>query len=237
MLKQMAHFRVVLLFAISCCVATMMLQQRSAYGPWETRAALRPDKPLYENAAVPVQELHLNGFSLKRARESKTVRLSVGAQKYNLLYRTAAYKEANRGYEKTATRLDDKTAFPTCPVTKPNGTADPTEYGNRELRTTLWPKGTVEFRPGGPGEIYEDGSMAMKWGWLRAVSGKLSIEGRRLDKPAPPLRANVPDGYPDIGFQPTLLIFPTEGCWQITGKLNRSRLTFVTRVVKISEGN
>lgn len=33
-------------------------------------------------------------------------------------------------------------------------------------------------------------------------------------------------------FQPSYVIFPTEGCWQVTAHVNGSELTFVTKVVK-----
>jgi hypothetical protein len=58
-----------------------------------------------------------------------------------------------------------------------------------------------------------------------------TISGRRLDAPAPPLRARVPDGYGDRGFQVTGLIFPTAGCWDVTGHLGDASLTFVTFVI------
>lgn len=63
--------------------------------------------------------------------------------------------------------------------------------------------------------------MGMKFGWLRGAGlrGKLNIFGKRLDASAPPLRANIPDGYGDTGFQATALIFPTEGCSEVTGEL------------------
>jgi hypothetical protein len=47
----------------------------------------------------------------------------------------------------------------------------------------------------------------------------------------PPLRARIPDGYGDTGFQATALIFPTEGCWEVTGEVGDTRLTFLTPVV------
>jgi hypothetical protein len=73
----------------------------------------------------------------------------------------------------------------------------------------------------------------MKFGWWRGVSGQLSIQGRRLDGPAPPLRAEVPDGYGDTGFQASGVIFPTEGCWEITGQVGAARLTFVNFVIRV----
>jgi len=75
----------------------------------------------------------------------------------------------------------------------------------------------------------------MKFGWTRGegLRGKLKIRGRRLDAPAPPLRADIPNGYGDTGFQATALIFPTEGCWEVTGEVADTRVTFVTRVVRV----
>ena len=75
----------------------------------------------------------------------------------------------------------------------------------------------------------------MKFPWVRGVRGKLTIQGKRLDAPAPPLRAHIPDGYGDTGFQATGIIFPSEGCWEVTGKVGDSSLTFVTRVVRVEE--
>jgi hypothetical protein len=129
----------------------------------------------------------------------------------------------------------------TCPVTHPNGKTppdqipSPNDYGNGALWTALWPKGTVVFRPGGSGFVLPDGSLSMKFPWVRGARGKLTIHGRRLDAPAPPLRARIPEGYGDTGFQSTALIFPTEGCWEVTGKVGEASLTFVTRVVKVVE--
>jgi len=125
----------------------------------------------------------------------------------------------------------------TCPVTVPNGSTPPGErrsrqhHGNGSLWTGLWPDGTVVFKPKGAGFVLEDGSLAMKFWWWRAVKGKLIIEGRRLDGPAGPLRASIPKGYRDTGFQASALIFPTEGCWEVTGRAGEASLTFVTRVV------
>ena len=98
----------------------------------------------------------------------------------------------------------------------------------------LWPDGTIEFRPNGPGYIYDDGSVGMKIAWYRGkgVRGKLKIHGKRLDAAAPPLRSELSD-YGDTGFQPSQVIFPTEGCWQVTGTVGDSTVTFITRVVKL----
>ena len=132
------------------------------------------------------------------------------------------------------------TAPPRCPTTAPNESTPPGEdpskrgyHGNEALWTDLsWPEGKIVFRPGGVGRVLPDGSLSIKFPWWRGVRGKLALEGRRLDAPAPQLRSNVPEGYGDIGFQATALIFPTEGCWEVTGRVGDSVLTFVVLVSK-----
>ncbi|MGO4884177.1 MAG: hypothetical protein ACLP59_25660 [Bryobacteraceae bacterium] len=129
-----------------------------------------------------------------------------------------------------------------CPVTKPNGggaTSEPWPagtYGNAAIAVNVEPDGTVVFQPGGPGFVTLTGALGMKWAWWRGVHGELRIEGRRLDDPAPPLQTYVPSGYKDIGFRPSYLIFPTVGCWEVTGHAGEASVTFVTKVVKIGNG-
>ena len=73
--------------------------------------------------------------------------------------------------------------------------------------------------------------MNAKFGWWRGVTGSLRIDGRRLDAPAPPLGASIPDGYGDSGFQSTAITFPTGGCWEVTGRVGEASRTFVTLVI------
>jgi hypothetical protein len=83
------------------------------------------------------------------------------------------------------------------------------------------------------------GHWQMKFAWWHKATGegltggRLTIEGRRLDVDAPPLRASIPDGY-DAQFQAAALIFPTPGCWEVTGRAGAASLTFVTRVVRVN---
>jgi hypothetical protein len=76
----------------------------------------------------------------------------------------------------------------------------------------------------------------MKFGWWRLRPGQLAILGQRLDGPAPAMRASIPNGYGDIGFQATALIFPTPGCWEVTARLGETNLNFVVLVEKIGPG-
>jgi len=130
-----------------------------------------------------------------------------------------------------------------CAVTVPNGVtagADETpgshNFGTRQISVLLWPDSTVVFRAGGPGFLTRSDALGMKFPWQRGVPGQLTIEGRRLDGAASPLRAEVPHGYGDRGFQATYVIFPTPGCWEVTGRVGDASLTFVTRVVKVGAG-
>jgi hypothetical protein len=115
----------------------------------------------------------------------------------------------------------------TCPVTLPNGGAG--YHGNSGLSTALWTHNVViadsRF-------IQGDGSVKMKFPWWRRVRGELEVTGRRLDARARPLAAEIAAGYGPIGLQPTYLIFPTAGCWRVTGRVGTATLTFVTLVVK-----
>lgn len=105
----------------------------------------------------------------------------------------------------------------------------PSAYGNGSLWVgALWPHGVVIITPD---QINPDGSMGMKFGWWRSTSGFLTITGRRLDAPAPPLSAQA-SGYALTGFNASGVTFPTEGCWQVTGKVGPVTLTFVTFVIK-----
>jgi hypothetical protein len=136
-----------------------------------------------------------------------------------------------------------KTKFADCPVTIPRKTPDSVRnglgtqdaYWNGNLYAgAFWPDATVMVGPPSVGAVLPDGSLGMKYPWLRVsgLTGKLTVTGRRLDAAAPPLKVDIPNGYLNTGFQATGLIFPTEGCWEITGKVGDTTLTFVNRVIR-----
>jgi hypothetical protein len=118
-----------------------------------------------------------------------------------------------------------------CPITHPNGSTPPGPTfgaafeGNGAIWVGLWKWNVIAWQPD------PDGSIGIKFGWWRAVQGKLRIEGRRMDGAAPPLAAQIPDGYGDSGFQSSEIIFPTPGCWKVTGSVGNASLTFVTLVL------
>src|SRR5580704_8756247 len=141
-----------------------------------------------------------------------------------------------------------KTGTSGCAVTHPNGIQPPVKdfggtityaadyrgprhtfpgpyaHGNGKLWTVLPLDGKLVMPPD------PDGSISDKFMWWRAVRGALTIEGHRLDAPAPAAVPYIPRGYHDTGFQASGITFPTEGCWQVTGKAGDSKLTFVVEV-------
>lgn len=120
-------------------------------------------------------------------------------------------------------------------MTLPNGNVPHKDagvnHGNGRLWVSLWQNGTVLAEPG---NVHPDGSIDAKFGWWRGVKGQLSITGRRLDGFAPRLRAYIPGGYGSRGFQSTQITFPTQGCWKVTGRVEGTKLIFITLVLKSS---
>ena len=122
----------------------------------------------------------------------------------------------------------------TCPVTKPNGNAPPgqqpadTWHGNGQVWIALWTGGVVVR---GDGVTNRDGSISVKYGWWRGVAGNVELHGRRLDGASTPFSYSGPDGYGETGFQPTLIPFPTSGCWDVTGTVGDESLTVTLLVV------
>jgi len=147
----------------------------------------------------------------------------------------AAATKNSRGSNQTTIPAAAAAEF--CPVTHANGSSVPGEqtspnvFGNQNLLVVVELNGEMALRRHKDGWLW-----APKVGWLRMIHGRLLVTGSRLDRPAPPMRSVVSEEYGDIGFQPTSLGFPSEGCWKITGRVGREELTFVTRVVEKREG-
>ena len=140
------------------------------------------------------------------------------------------------GAQTSPRSIEVKSAATSCPVTLPRKSplrdfpGSNVYWEGKLFVAGLTPDGTMKFSWVSP-----DGSLPQKLGWYRAqgLRGRLTITGKRIDAPAQPLRADIPDGYGDSGFQATELIFPTEGCWEVTGKVDTTSLSFVIRVIKL----
>jgi hypothetical protein len=102
-------------------------------------------------------------------------------------------------------------------------------FGNGSLWVGGLPDGGV-LHPQ-PTEVGPGGEVSRKFGWWRAVPGELTITARRLDTAAPIVRGDVPQGYGNQGFQSSGVTFPTPGCWEVTGSLETTQLTFVVLVL------
>jgi hypothetical protein len=136
-----------------------------------------------------------------------------------------------------------------CPVTRPNGSQPPVKnfggkvtyspsyrgsrdgyvegsHGNGKLWTVLPPDGKLVI----PTDVISyHGGLWMKSLWWRGIRGNLTIRGRRLDG-AGKLHVAPQNGYGETGLLVTGVTFPSEGCWEITGKADDSELTFVVEV-------
>jgi hypothetical protein len=124
-----------------------------------------------------------------------------------------------------------RSAAADCPAT-PLAQAAPPDANMARLTTTWYTDGVLWAGPVPPyrGRWFADAG-GMKVGWWRATTGALTIDGRRRDAPAPPLKATIPDGYGDAGFQSTSLAFPTDGCWEITARIAGAGGTHAFRII------
>jgi hypothetical protein len=61
------------------------------------------------------------------------------------------------------------------------------------------------------------------------------VKGKRLDAPAPPMRASVLLLYGGPGYEASTLIFPTAGCWEVTGTVAKRVLRFIVNVHPANE--
>jgi len=134
-----------------------------------------------------------------------------------------------------------------CPITKPSnppfvppappapapGSARASQFwfGTPALWTSLRPDGTWSDLP------YHDGAYTQKvfW-WSQGYDWKspLTLTGRRIDGPAPPIRASAATNAfaEDIGSSILVGVeIPAAGCWEITGHLKGVALSFVVRVL------
>jgi hypothetical protein len=97
-------------------------------------------------------------------------------------------------------------------------------YGNTALWVRLPPQGVLPAQSNGTDPF------TTKFPWWRQVRGQLSITAQRLDGPSAGFLSDIPDGYGDLGFQPTGLIWPSPGCWRVTGSIAGRSLSFVAWV-------
>ncbi len=113
-----------------------------------------------------------------------------------------------------------------CPVTPPTterpadaNTASFSRAWYRSPDGMIWASQSEHWFAG-------DGNKVL---WAKPSGSRLRVSGRRIDGPAPPLEAQLPDGYPG-GYQASGLLFAISGCWEITAQADNSLLRFVAAV-------
>ncbi|MFF0576509.1 hypothetical protein [Streptosporangium saharense] len=94
-------------------------------------------------------------------------------------------------------------------------------YGTGDLWT--FPEATRYASPQG------EGGLRIKMPWWRGRDEKLTLRLVSL-RTGESVEGSVPDGYYAPGFQPTGMLLPYAGCWQITGTLGATRLRLVVDV-------
>lgn len=133
----------------------------------------------------------------------------------------------------------------TCPVSLPNLSESPDPYyisdkygyGNPEqtMFIDLWKDGVVYFCPNCAGNISPDGHMSMKFWFYRTMPGEVIFEGRRIGEAGEvdhlDSLGESADGYGETGFHPVGLVFPGQGCWEVTARIGETQMTFVTLVI------
>ena len=63
----------------------------------------------------------------------------------------------------------------------------------------------------------------------QTAAGPVAITGRRLDGPGS-ATGTVPEPIHGSGFQPSSVVFPTPGCWEVTYSVDSQPLRFIVRI-------
>jgi hypothetical protein len=110
-------------------------------------------------------------------------------------------------------------------------------FGNKRIAVNLPQHAKFVAVPDGRGGawafIQRNSWIRTKLGWFTA-RGTPSITGRRVDSTGRRLRADVGQLASDSDgpFYPSLLYFPTFGCWRITATAGSAHLTAIVSVTR-----
>lgn len=136
-----------------------------------------------------------------------------------------------------------------CPVTRPPNPpfVPPAPYpsdgsvwiGSPKLWTNIprsgtWP-GLGHYNPDDPRYHQKLFWWSEGYDWRKENPPNLTMSGKRLDGPAPPLSADPLanagwTGDPDHSFIVDGIFIPTLGCWKITGRFHGQELSYVVWV-------
>ncbi|MGZ8782705.1 MAG: hypothetical protein ACXWZB_04320 [Gaiellaceae bacterium] len=117
-----------------------------------------------------------------------------------------------------------------CPVTRP--TRPSGRYGTARLWTVLPRDGVLRVARGPDGRLFD------KLAWIpdRDRGSALTVSGGRLDRPGKLRVLSVNWGYSSTGkgSWASAVVFPSAGCWRLTGRLGllgATKLSYIVRVV------
>jgi hypothetical protein len=131
-----------------------------------------------------------------------------------------------------------------CPVTIPNGSTppgarpSPGHHGNGRLWTVMPLDGNLlvtNKRPGPPGTtagyVHRDGSISVKWPWwgIKSAGRRLIVTGRRRGSSRVRILARI-RARRTRHFWASVLRFQSRGCWHVTARARRARLSLVVSV-------
>jgi hypothetical protein len=137
----------------------------------------------------------------------------------------------------TETAGSRATATQTCPVSKTSSHPVPGRpsfnFGTARIAVDLPEAATFIAVPdgrAGQAFIQKNGWIRTKLGWFTA-RGTPRVTGRRTDGTGRRLRADVgPRSYATGPFYPSLLYFPSLGCWRITATTGSAHLIAIVNV-------
>ncbi len=73
----------------------------------------------------------------------------------------------------------------------------------------------------------EQHNYRLKMPWLRSKPGRLKLTGKRVAGGGRFWAETAKPGeYPPVGFEPSALMFSTDGCWTITARHRQSKFVF-----------
>lgn len=132
-----------------------------------------------------------------------------------------------------------RTATQPCPVSKTSSHPVPGRpsfnFGNARIAVDLPQRATFIAIPdgsprGGRAFIQKNHWIRTKVGWF-TVRGTPHVSGRRTDGTGRRLRADVgPRSYANGPFYPSLLYFPSLGCWRISATAAGAHLVAIVKV-------
>lgn len=114
------------------------------------------------------------------------------------------------------------------PLAEPEATVNPETCPLRKLSTPS-PLGSLGL---GEPEFHVG---ANKVAWLKPEGARLTqVTAERLDGPAPPFRALLPEGYEGFRYQASTLYFLAAGCWRLRAETDDGAVLEITVLVQPS---